>query len=568
MSRHEQDLRRIARRFLQRPDRGCFDLHPRRRWAAIRNVLHLTESRQVRSSDDNARLSTGFSQFYVEKIRSIKAALKERLGATYNDPLEFDVRHDAAMLTDVQPPTVAEVLRAIRSMPAKSSPLDSIPTSVIKTCAETFAVLVTRLITLSFAEGKFPDKYKFASVTPLLKKEGLDSDSFSNYRPISNLQTISKIVERVFMSRLVDHVKQSPNYNRFQSAYRRGHSTETALLRLLNDVYCAADNGFRTMLLQLDLSAAFDTIDTSTLLRRLRHTFGVSGPALNWIASYLVGRKQSVRVGQQQSPNVDCEYGVPQGSVLGPLLFALYMSPVARVIASFVIDHAQYADDTQLYVALNDAKTVPNLTDCFHAIHRWLDINGLSLNPDKTEAIVIGTNARQRVEEPITTIDIGTVSIPVSHSVKSLGVTIDDTLSFNQHVSSVCKSSSFHLRALRHIRKWISEDTAKSIATAAVAGRLDYCNSVLYGSSVTNIQKLQRVHNSFARSVTRSRRSEHITQYSLHWDAMAAYTVSYPVHTRAVDIQSHDCADTRLPHRTGPALRTDKTASIVWQKST
>jgi hypothetical protein len=111
---------------------------PRRRWAAIRNVLHLTESRQVRSNDDNARLFTGFSQFFVYKIRSIMAALKERLGATYNDPLEFDVRHDTAMFIDVQPPTVDEVLRAIRSMPAKSSPLDSIPipTSVIKTFAE------------------------------------------------------------------------------------------------------------------------------------------------------------------------------------------------------------------------------------------------------------------------------------------------------------------------------------------------------------------------------------------------------------------------------------------------
>jgi hypothetical protein len=144
---------------------------PRRRRAATRNVLHLTESHQVRSSDDSARLSTGFSQCFVENIRSIKAALKERRGATYNDPFEFDVRHDAAMLADVQPPTVDEVLRAIRSMPAKSSPLDSIPTSVIKTCAETFAVLVSRLITLSFAEGKFPDKYKFASVTPLQNKK-------------------------------------------------------------------------------------------------------------------------------------------------------------------------------------------------------------------------------------------------------------------------------------------------------------------------------------------------------------------------------------------------------------
>ena len=102
------------------------------------------------------------------------------------------------------------------------------------------------------------------------------------------------------MTRLVEHVLQSPSYNRFQSAYRRGHSTETALLRLLNDIYAAADNGCRTMVLQLDLSSAFDTLDMSTLLRRLRYTFGVSGPALNWISSYLVCRTQSVRVDEQQ----------------------------------------------------------------------------------------------------------------------------------------------------------------------------------------------------------------------------------------------------------------------------
>ena len=176
---------------------------------------------------------------------------------------------------------------------------------MIKTCAETFAVLVTRLITLSFAEGKFPDKYKFASVTPLLKKEVLTATHSATTTNLQSSDHLQYCEASVYVA-AGQQVKKSSNDNRFQSAYRRGHSTETALLRLLNDVYCSADSGFRTMLLQLDLSAAFDTIDTSTLLRRLRHTFGVSGPALNWIASYLVGRKQSVRVGQQQSPNVDC----------------------------------------------------------------------------------------------------------------------------------------------------------------------------------------------------------------------------------------------------------------------
>ena len=136
---------------------------------------------------------------------------------------------------------------------------------------------------------------------------------------------------------------------------------------MLNDVYCAADNGARTMLLQLDLSSAFDTIDMCTLLRRLRFTFAISGPALNWISSYLACRSQAIRLGHKQSPNISCEYGVPQGSVLGPLLF---MSPISNVISSFGVSQTQYADDTQLYIELNDATSVSTLSDCFTAVNK------------------------------------------------------------------------------------------------------------------------------------------------------------------------------------------------------
>jgi Reverse transcriptase (RNA-dependent DNA polymerase) len=169
----------------------------------------------------------------------------------------------------------------------------------------------------------------------------LDSDVLGNYWPISNLHTISKIVERLLLVRLVAHLKNRPNYSRLQSAYRPRHSCETSLLKLLNDVYCV-------VLFQLDLLAAFATIDISTLLRRLRYSFGISGSALNWIASYLVGRTQSVRVGHHQSASRECEFGVPQGSVLVPVLFTLYISLIKNVVGSFVIDCVQYADDTQL----------------------------------------------------------------------------------------------------------------------------------------------------------------------------------------------------------------------------
>lgn len=321
------------------------------------------------------------------------------------------------------------------------------------------------------------------------------------------------------MSRITGHVEQAPCFNRFQSAYRRNHSTETALLRMLNDAYCTADNRARTLLIQLDLSAAFDTIDHNTLLRRLENTFGLSGSVIRWVQSYVNSRSQFVRVGQEQSATVACEYGVAQGSVLGPLFYTLYVAPIAAVIASFDVNHMQYADDTQLYIALDGTNAELNINNCFEAVKGWFTLNGLSLNPDKSEAIVIGTSARQRVEGAISTISLGETSIAVTGSVRSLGVTIDSTLSFKTHVKEVCKAAHHHIRALRHIRKCISDDDAKQIAVSMVSARLDYCNSVLYNSTQSNLAQLQRVQNSLARVVSNTRRREHITPIlaDLHW---------------------------------------------------
>src|SRR5208282_5432681 len=170
------------------------------------------------STDDSRQLCNGFAQFFVEKIRRIKDGIKSRLSSTADDPLQSDLRHDGSMFAEILPPSVDKIYKLIRSMPAKSSPLDKIPTSVIKSCADAFASLIARLVSVSFDQGRFPEKYRKALVTPLLKKEGLDADVFGNYRPISNLNTISKIVERAYMTRLAMNVKQSPNYNRFQSA--------------------------------------------------------------------------------------------------------------------------------------------------------------------------------------------------------------------------------------------------------------------------------------------------------------------------------------------------------------
>ena len=201
-----------------------------------------------------------------------------------------------------------------------------------------------------------------------------------------------------------------------------------------------------------------------------------------------------------------------------------YIAPIADVIKSFNVQHAQYADDTQLYIALDGACSLPVMNDCFNAVHRWFTLNGLALNPDKSEAIVVGTGARHRREGDIATVALGGNGIPVSRVVRTLGVAIDSTMSFDPHVANICKTSFCHIRALRRIRKLLTISDIKTVATAVVSSRLDYCNSLLYGMTDCNINKLQRIQNSLARLVTNSNSRCHITPVlaELHWLPVSA----------------------------------------------
>lgn len=205
-------------------------------------------------------------------------------------------------------------------MPSTSSPLDFIPTSLIKSCSGVFSQVIARLANLSFEHSTFPVKFKTAQVTPLLKKHCLDASDPANYRPISNLNTISKILERLVLVRIVPHASLSSSFDAVQSAYRKLHSTETALLKITDDNFAGFDNRQSTILVALDQSAAFDCVDHKTLVSRLDTTFGLTGCALDWIRSYLDARSTFVRWKQNSSNAFPLDTGVPQGSSHGPLL--------------------------------------------------------------------------------------------------------------------------------------------------------------------------------------------------------------------------------------------------------
>ena len=174
----------------------------------------------------------------------------------------------------------------------------------------------------------------------------------------------------------------------------------------------------------------------ATLIARLRRSFGIEGIALDWISSYLTDRSQHVRVGSSRSPSSTCLHGVPQGSVLGPILFSLYIAPVANVIKAFNVSHHQYADDMQLYIALdhNHPDDIRNLTPCTAAVCRWFLLNGLCLNLNKSEAIILGTPTSTSHTDNPRNVIVASAVIPVTSTLKSLGVTLDSQLNFNQHI--------------------------------------------------------------------------------------------------------------------------------------
>ena len=504
--------------------------NPKRLWSTIKSLLHSSPPSEQLSPCISQPLANSLATFFCQKIVALKESISLKLRGSPS-PFDFDQPHRNELLSDLTPVTPAEVSKLLQSMSNKSSQLDYIPTSLLKSCADTFSIIISHLANLSFTQATFPSKFKLALISPLLKKPGLPKSELSNFRPISNLNTIGKMLERLALARLFPHISISPSFCPLQSAYRKFHSTETALLKLTNDIMETIDSGKITILTALDMSAAFDTLDHATLLHRLQHTFGLSGYVISWVRSYLTNRTSFVKIDSSSSPNTTICTGVPQGSVLGPLLFVLFISPVASVInpdlsnASNIVSFHQYADDTQLYIGTNLstlADQVASIESCTQRVHNWLLNNGLHLNPSKSEAIAFFNPRSKPLEslaESIASISVAGSPIKLQSSIKNLGVYLDSRMSFDRQVSETCKASYFHIRALRHIRPSLTTEACKTIAAAIVGSRLDYCNSLLAGTSVSNLARLQLVQNTLARVVTEKSRFCHITPVlsELHW---------------------------------------------------
>ena len=342
-----------------------------------------------------------------------------------------------------------------------------------------------------------------------------------NYRPVSNLTYISKLIEKVVVKRLNSHMTLNNLHEYFQSAYRPCHSTVSALLKVVNDLLQAVDGKQCCFLVLLDLSAAFDTVEHDVLLQRFQETVGIHGSALNWCRSYFADRTQSVNVLGTSSRPRPLESGMPQGSVVGPFGFPTYTRPLGAICRKYGISYHFYADDTQLYVAFkpgDELQTKERLESCISEIREWMGRNFLKLNDSKTEFVIIGSNIQRRGIST-NSVRIGDQDIAASESVRNIGAMLDCQLSMKPQVSAVCRGCYYHIRNIGKVRRNLTEEASVSLVHAFITSRVDYLNALIYGVPQSLIAKLQKIQNTAARIISRKKRRDHITPIlsNLHW---------------------------------------------------
>ena len=317
----------------------------------------------------------------------------------------------------------SELQDVVQQLSSATCSLDLMPTKLLKNVFSCLIEDVLEIVNTSLHSEIFPLCLKHAIVTPLTKKGNLDQLLLKNYRP-SNLPFLVKILEKVVHQQLYRYLSNHNLFDVYQSGFRVNHSTETALIRVVNDLKFSTDNHEVSILVLLDLSAAFDTVDHEILLQRLEHCLGLKGTVLHWFSSYFTGRSFSVSIGNYESDEVGISYGDPQGSILSPLLFNLYMLPLGTIIQQHNISYQLYADDTQLYisVSINNLSPINDLIQCITEIRCW-----------KTGIILVGPKGlKQNIQSLLTPMSVK----PCEH-VNNLGVILDADLTLRRHICNI-----------------------------------------------------------------------------------------------------------------------------------
>lgn len=392
-----------------------------------------------------------------------------------------------------------EVLKAINNLDSsKACGPDKLPAKMLKMTAAFIAEPLSKILNKSIIEGRYPSLWKKATVKPVFKGKGSPSE-LKNYRPISLLPCMSKIFEKLIFSRIYEHINQHSLLTQKQSGYRPGHNTQIQLTYLTDKLYKALDEGQDFTIIYLDISRYFEKIWHEGLLAKCSSEFGIRGNLLNWLKCYLSGRQQTVQVGSKNSPIESLKAGVPQGSVLGPLLAILYLNGLSTLTEN---DMMFFADDSSLHAYHTpsnlgevESRLQKDLDSILNYGQKWV----ITFNASKTTQQTF--SHKPSVSPP--SLNFDSVQIPQSNSHKHLGLTISTDLKFKTHIQEILLKFNRTLSPLYPLADLLPRHTIQNIYQMYVQPHLDYCDSI-YHNHLTKFDRsrLEKAQKRAARLIT------------------------------------------------------------------
>jgi hypothetical protein len=431
-----------------------------------------------------------------QHFASVGIRLASALPPAVNDPLEYVTPPANAELFNFQPASVQEIHKFISNISSQKSSGDIIPFRILKQTVDCIATPITTIVNKSFSEAHVPPKLKHAIVSALFKSG--DKELVSNYRPISVLPIAAKALEHCAHKQISEFLENKGLY-RYQSAYRKAHSTEMALNFVMGEIYENLENRKHVVIVFIDLAKAFDTINHDILLRKLA-VFGVTGRAQEWFRSLLTNRSQSVKIDTAISNPLSLNVGIPQGSALGPCLFNFFMNDINSFMpmADGQLPPQLFADDTALLFSGEHASSA-HINRCLDLIMTWMISNRLTLNASKTKYMLFGEKfLTEELEIYIRNEPVERVS-----HYKYLGFRMQDNLSHQLHIDSVVQSISRINGILFSNRTVLTNQINEAIVTALVISKISYCDTVYGQAASTKLAKLDIAYRKIIKTTYR-----------------------------------------------------------------